>query len=691
MSASVQSAAPPSSAHWQPPLSVSAELLGYYAALVSTQPLLSSVIISASPSVGRLLLSTKAVLPSSPVFHEAAALCASEDPSVCVACHLRHAVVNGRPVLCSGFARYRQLRGALNAVVAAAVAAGYGETRGLMLADWLIRAQDGLQAERTQRMRRQEEAEAAAPSLAQSFARPPPTPPTFSLSHGDAHHSVAAAQQTQPSSPDISEAAQAPLLSAPSASFDSLALSCLASLDTGPPSLLQEHAPLASAVWHALPLHLRRVLSVASLTRLLCVLELNSHELVDGGGAQGEGLFPLFALIQHSCRENCAFTALDPSARQPHSQTSSSPSVSVTCIRPISPGAALSINYAPPYLPTRLRREYLQSAYHFHCTCPLCEGELPDRCRAFVCGACTEVVWVWGEGREADGLNAWRCSNPACTAEVTAAHVSRWREAEAYLEEEASSLTRQAEAAEKRIAPSADERGRQAGKDKRKRGEEDEKERRRREQLSRLERLLQSFLAPPLALSHRGKRGLAGIAEEGEERGETEVGDDEEVVDGAVAVPGLALSVSAPPLSRSQLKNRRRRTKQRLAAAASGPSPVRLELLACLHPSHFRVHALLDLLCQARAEAGEWSAAAQAAQVRLSNVQLLCGGEAHWMEAVEWSALAALYGEMGNEAARHAAATQCYTINRACFGHDAASTRRAHSQLCSPCAAVTSS
>ena len=675
MSALPVDPAAPASVPSHPPLSISAELSAYYTALILTQPSLSSVLISASPTVGRFLCSASAVLPSpssSPIFHEAAALCASEDPSVCLSCHRRH---EGVAELCLSSSRHRQLRGALRSIVAAASAAGYGESRGLMVADWIIRVEDSKALERTQRLSRAEDSAASPISLAQSFARPPPSPPSFALPT-EGRRGKTQPQPLCPSSPPNSQADEAtsaavsPSPPSPSsavcgsvASLPSLALSAIFSLDAGPPSLLSVHSAFASELWHSLPLPLRRLISVSSLTQLLCILELNSHELIDEGGGRGESLFPFFALIQHSCRENCAFTAL----AQPHPLQEptavSSPSVSVTCLRPISPGSALSINYAPPYLPTSVRREYLSSNYHFHCTCPLCEGELPDRCRAFICGGCGGVVWVWGEGKLEDGLRGWRCSEPACTAEVTEAQVNQWREAEAYLEGEVQRIIGQAEEAEYTVAADehSDQLNEKEGKKKQEKAGEEQAQ--RREHLKRLQFLLQRYLLPS---SHTGDvdRSTAPIAGEAEaetEDGREAIAESEGTVVDASATP-------APHLSKSQLRNRRRRTKQR-------------RLLSVVHPSHFHIHTLLDLFCQAQAEAGQWNAAVQAAEMRLANVKLLNEGEVHWMEAVEWSALATLYREVGDETARKAAAAQCYAINRACFGEAAASTRHALSQL----------
>ena len=162
------------------------------------------------------------------------------------------------------------------------------------------------------------------------------------------------------------------------------------------------------------------------LNQLVCVLEVDAHELVDEQGEKGEGLFPFFAMIEHSCHENCAFTALSASS------TSTGPSV----LRPLpSPHRCLVLTFHQllfAYLPTSQRRAYLESAYHFHCTCPLCSGELPDKCRAFVCD-CGSCGWVWAEVRRrvtggvADASKTGKGSQSVCGVRLRSGSEARWR------------------------------------------------------------------------------------------------------------------------------------------------------------------------------------------------------------------------------------------------------------------------
>lgn len=645
-----------------PPLSLPAELRSYVEALFALQPsLASSVAVDHSPAKGRYLRALRPFAPSSPVFHESAVLSASDDAALCVACHARHPVVDGRPVVCAGYRRYREIRSALNAVTALAVEMGYGETRGLLLGDFLVHSAERSKTAADTSAAPPTAAAAAStssPSLAASFALPPPPAPTFSFA-------MPPDKKTPPTSSPPSASPLPPTASASSAASDatkagaestssekepslaSLGLSAVFSLDPGPASLAQQHSAFASRVWQLLPLTVRRSTSAAALTRLLCVLEVNAHEVVDEAGEKGEGLFPFFALIEHSCRENCAFTALSPSAQ------SASLAVSVHCIRHVAADEGLSINYAPPYLPTAQRRAYLQERYHFHCTCPVCEGAAPDRCRAFVCGGCSGgVVEVWGEGREEDGLRAWRCSGGDCGAEVTEAKVRHWREAERYVGGEVQRLMERLEAEQAEEAePSKDL--------------QNKRKQQWREELDRVALLLQPVVdAASQGLDSSDSAPLSASARPLDAIEEEEEG---------AAADGSSLASSAP-LSKTQLKNRKRRAKAK--AVATLPAP-RADLVAALHASHHHVHALLDLTLGWYRERKEWDKAVAVQRVRLSNVRRVVGeGQLHWLEAVEWSVLGELYDEMGDAERRKDAFARCHALNVQCFGQQAASTLR---------------
>ena len=671
------SAAPPAP---HPSLPVSDALSAYYKSLLADRPSLSAIEIRSHPAKERYLHSLTSHAPSALLFTEPAALAASDDPAVCVSCHGRH---DGKAGGCEGYGRWKGMKAVVNAMGAVAEEFGYGESRGLMVADWLVNMQQVRERER------EEKRKSEAVSLAASFALPPPTAPSFSFALSDEAGKAAAdptapALSTAPSSSSPVIAAETDDAAASDSSQSSLALSSVLSLDAGSSSFLASHRPFASALWHCLPLPLRRLYSVVELCQLVCLLEVNAHELVDEQGEKGEGLFPFFAMIEHSCYENCAFTALSSSS----SASSTGPSVSVHCLRPISASSALSISYCPPYLPTAQRRAYLESAYHFRCTCELCSGQRPDRCRAFVCD-CGGCLWVWGEGAAA---TEWKCSE--CVRDSTVSDVGVWREVEQWAEGEvAAVVARMEEEAESADQTAATKRKRAA-----KRREDIAKLTAIAEAVMRNEKQRDSQQDEPLlsatALQPPSSHSLSSVAEEkeGEEDEEDATEEKEEPVSAATrdaAVDGAEASLETLSLSRSQLKNKKRREKlkqQKLAAAATSTSTPPHPQLGRLHPSHHHCHALLDLLTSHHASLGEYGRAAVYAAQRVRNVRrVLCGeeGGVHWMEAVEWSVLAELCGESGEWERRRQAFERCWRVNQLCFGDEAASTIYARRQMMS--------
>ena len=665
-----------------PSLPVSDALAAYYTSLLADQPALSTIQIHTHPTKGRYLHSRTHHTPSTLLFTEHAALAASDDPAVCVSCHGRH---EGREV-CDGYRRWRGVKAVVNAMGAVAEEFGYGESRGLMVADWVVNMQQVREREREEKTKKE------GVSLASSFSLPPPTAPSFSFAlPGETGPATAASSTssatTASTSPSELSTTDATAVSASDSSSPNLALSCVLSLDAGSSSFLASHRPFASALWQCLPLPLRRLYSVNELNQLVCILEVNAHELVDEQGEKGEGLFPFFAMIEHSCYENCAFTALSSS-----SSSTTGPSVSVHCLRPIAAESPLSISYCPPYLPTAQRRAYLQSAYHFHCACPLCCGERPDRCRAFVC-ACGGCVWVWGEGEE---VGQWRCSE--CERVGEASEVAVWREVEKWVGSEvAAVMARLEEEADSKDQTAATKRKRAA---------------KRREDIAKLTAIAEAvmrndkqqssgqddaLLAPPTETAHAQNHSLQSVAEEkeaGEEEDEATEQKEEPVSHSAqgASVDSVEQALDTLSLTKTQLKNKKRRDKQKQQKLATPSPALPHQHIGCIHPSHHSCHALLDLLTSHYASVGEFQRAAMYAARRVLNVRrVLCegngngdgagGGGVHWMEAVEWSVLADLYGECGEWERRKQAFERCWQINRLCFGDEAASTLYARRQM----------
>ena len=668
-----------------PSLPVSNTLTTYHDCLLAEQASLSAIQIRSHPIKGRYLHSTTAHSPSTLLFTEPAALAASDDPAVCVSCHERH---EGKAV-CEGYRRWRGMKAVVNAMGAVAEEFGYGESRGLMVADWVVNMQHVREREKEEKTKKE------GMSLAASFSLPPPSAPSFSFAlPDDANQATQTAPATSAASVEPSSSSPFDATASSESSASNLALSCVLSLDTGSSSFLASHRPFASALWQCLPLPLRRLYSLNELNQLVCILEVNAHELVDEQGEKGEGLFPFFAMIEHSCYENCAFTALSSA-----SSSTIGPSVSVHCLRPIAADSPLSISYCPPYLPTAQRRAYLQSAYHFHCTCPLCGGEQPDMCRAFVCG-CGGCLWVWGEGT---AVGDWRCSE--CGLVGSEADVAGWREVEEWVGSEvAAVMARMEEEADSKDQTAATKRKRAA---------------KRREDIAKLTAIAEAVMfndkrqtsedEPLLTITRPQTQhnSLHSVAEEKEAEEQEELTEEKEDPAHSSAqleettTDSVEQALDTLSLTKTQLKNKKRREKQKqqklssTTSASAGP-PLPHPYIGRIHPSHHQCHALLDVLTSHYASVGEFGRAVRYAVRRVLNVRrVLCeagggaggsvggvaGGGVHWMEGVEWSVLADLYGECGEWEKRKQSFERCWQVNRLCFGDEAASTIYARRQM----------
>lgn len=134
------------------------------------------------------------------------------------------------------------------------------------------------------------------------------------------------------------------------------------------------------------------LIAPVQLTAILNILDTNCHELIvpyDSSKSQlhvannnmsTDGLFPLLAMFNHSCIENCAFTAINDHT------------VSVSTINDINVGDEITVNYIDSYYPNKLRRSYLSSVYGFQCNCECCTELIIDKSRAFNCINCNNGI-----------------------------------------------------------------------------------------------------------------------------------------------------------------------------------------------------------------------------------------------------------------------------------------------------------
>eukprot|EP00511_Aplanochytrium_stocchinoi_P009989 CAMPEP_0204867032 /NCGR_PEP_ID=MMETSP1348-20121228/20773_1 /ASSEMBLY_ACC=CAM_ASM_000700 /TAXON_ID=215587 /ORGANISM="Aplanochytrium stocchinoi, Strain GSBS06" /LENGTH=478 /DNA_ID=CAMNT_0052019257 /DNA_START=313 /DNA_END=1749 /DNA_ORIENTATION=- len=111
------------------------------------------------------------------------------------------------------------------------------------------------------------------------------------------------------------------------------------------------------------------------LGKLISGLNTNCHTLEDIGGS---GLFLSACICEHSCVPNCNFST-------------NRTTLTLTAVRPIKEGESLTLDYGENYYrPTEERLIDLQDSYGFVCTCPACNGEVPDKSRAFECPKSSE-------------------------------------------------------------------------------------------------------------------------------------------------------------------------------------------------------------------------------------------------------------------------------------------------------------
>jgi len=114
------------------------------------------------------------------------------------------------------------------------------------------------------------------------------------------------------------------------------------------------------------------------LSRILSILDLNSHQVLSDG--EFTGLFCLFEMLEHNCVENCCwyYSAIDGQ-------------VEVRTITDVKAGENLSIAYCP-LMDAQRTREYTERNYQFVCSCERCSGALPDVARSFRCPSCGNAV-----------------------------------------------------------------------------------------------------------------------------------------------------------------------------------------------------------------------------------------------------------------------------------------------------------
>merc|ERR1740123_2407927 len=112
--------------------------------------------------------------------------------------------------------------------------------------------------------------------------------------------------------------------------------------------------------------------------------------------SMGIGLFPLLAMLNHSCSPN-AFVSFNHLTK----------SAEIRSLCEIRQGEQLFISYSDITMPKRMRKQELMRAYHFDCNCSVCTKRDESMCIALCCKKC-------GSELGNDLLDEYECLNKQC-------------------------------------------------------------------------------------------------------------------------------------------------------------------------------------------------------------------------------------------------------------------------------------
>jgi len=153
------------------------------------------------------------------------------------------------------------------------------------------------------------------------------------------------------------------------------------------------------AIYEAAPDSYKTQLSLEDYVDLYYIGETNAHTM---DAIDGNGVFPLVAMLNHSCRPNCSY----------HSSDSQSTKLIVSLTQPVSKGTELTVSYVELYTSVAMRMRSLRAKFGFVCDCQWCVG--PDRARAFCCPFCPQgIVYPKGRGNKDSDFKCSLC-NATC-------------------------------------------------------------------------------------------------------------------------------------------------------------------------------------------------------------------------------------------------------------------------------------
>ncbi|KOX72915.1 Protein msta, isoform B [Melipona quadrifasciata] len=130
------------------------------------------------------------------------------------------------------------------------------------------------------------------------------------------------------------------------------------------------------------------------------ILEINAFEIRTAKGFAARALYPIVALMNHSCVSNTC-----------HSISPTDYRIQLRTTLKIPLGGEFCGSYIHSLLPTMLRREYLLETKHFACACPRCSDptELGTHMSSLKCTKCDNGIVLSLDSLDPE--SSWKCTH----------------------------------------------------------------------------------------------------------------------------------------------------------------------------------------------------------------------------------------------------------------------------------------
>ncbi|XP_011868644.1 PREDICTED: protein msta, isoform B-like isoform X2 [Vollenhovia emeryi] len=130
------------------------------------------------------------------------------------------------------------------------------------------------------------------------------------------------------------------------------------------------------------------------------ILEINTFEVRTLKGFGARGIYPITAMMNHSCVSNTS-----------HSISPVDYKLRLRTTVKIPAGGELNASYTHSLLPTMLRREHLLEGKHFACACPRCSDptELGTHMSSLKCNKCDNGIILPLDSLDSE--STWKCTH----------------------------------------------------------------------------------------------------------------------------------------------------------------------------------------------------------------------------------------------------------------------------------------